>query len=420
MNVAKLAAGNSRLTFALSAGFAAALAWLHPSIPGGFHWAGGSSLGKTVLLYAAASLCGPPAYRRTWLLTAVGCEATAAGHCDAPLLLDELKQSGNPKEVAQAAYMLASGSGKGRGAAAGGLRDTAEFRVLFMSNGEIGLTQFLSENRERSYAGQEVRFCELPGDAGAGHGAWEDLHGHADGARFSEALQAAAAKHYGTAYPEFLERIVKEGPEALRAEFERMRPIFERSVLTDQAGGQAIRAATRFAAAAFAGELATQWGITGWEPGDAMRAAQRMFRDWLVAFGGEGNSEPRRMVEQVRDWINSNWQGRLHPWDRGVDDHARATHEMAGWYRPTDETRALERSDWVFEYLIYPGAFKTQLAAGFDQKQVAAELARIGCIETSEETRDGRTTTRHQVRVREPGSRSPAWFYVITPKIKEA
>ena len=214
------------MTFALSAAFAGGLCWLHPNVSGGFHWAGGSSLGKSALLYSAASLCGPAAYRKTWLLTATAIEGVAAGHCDAPLLLDELKQVGNPRDVAQAAYMLTSGQGKGRGQAAGGLRETASFSLLFQSNGEIGLTQFLEENQERAYAGQEVRFCELPADAGAGFGCWEDLHGLPDGARFSETLQRNAAKHYGTAYPEFIRRVIRER-ETMPAQFEELRRAFE-------------------------------------------------------------------------------------------------------------------------------------------------------------------------------------------------
>jgi putative DNA primase/helicase len=95
--------------------------------------------------------------------------------------------------------------------AAGGLRETASFSLLFQSNGEIGLTQFLEENQERAYAGQEVRFCELPADAGAGFGCWDVLHGLPDGARFSETLQRNAAKHYGTAYPEFIRRVIGSG-----------------------------------------------------------------------------------------------------------------------------------------------------------------------------------------------------------------
>jgi uncharacterized protein (DUF927 family) len=408
-HVARLAIGNSRLLFALSTGFAAGLCWLHPNIPGGFHWAGGSSLGKSALLYATASLCGPPSYRRTWLMTATGVEWSAAGHCDAPYLLDELKQAGNPRDVAQAAYMLASGQGKSRGQAAGGLRETAEFRLLFQSNGEIGLVQFLEENREKSYAGQEVRFCEIPGDAGAGMGAWEDLHGHADGARFSEAIQREAARFYGTAYPAFLARVVIER-DTLQREFDKMRQQFESAQLTTKAGGQAIRAATRFAAGGFAGEMATEWGITGWKPGAAVGAAQRMFADWLHSFGGEENREPRRMVEQVRDWINANAPSRLADWRRKTDDHAPRTENAAGWRRLTKETANLANDEQVFEYLIYPGAFRAELANGFDPEQVAKELARRGCLEHDK--------ARLMVKVREPGAPKPAWFYHITPAIK--
>ncbi|MGL6080636.1 DUF927 domain-containing protein [Methyloversatilis discipulorum] len=409
-HVAALAVGNSRLTFALSAGFAAALVWLHPNIAGGFHWAGGSSLGKSALLYAAASLCGAPSYRRTWLLTANAIEATAAGHCDAPLLLDELKQAGNPRDVAQAAYMLTSGQGKGRGQAAGGMRETAEFSLLFQSNGEIGLTQFLEENQERAYAGQEVRFCELPADAGAGFGAWDTLHDHSDGARFSEAVQRNAAKHYGTAWPAFVRRVVDER-DGLADEFERMRAQFEKSALSERAGGQAIRAATRFAAVGFAGELATAWGITGWPTGAAAQAAMRIFKDWLQAFGGEENREPRKMIEQAAAFFQLHGVGRFEDWRRPSisDSHAPRTMNRAGWRRPTKETENLKEADQVFEYLVYPAVFKSEVCSGFDPKQVAKVLHDRGMLKRG----DGHMT----VQAREPGTSKPSRFYCITADV---
>ncbi len=413
-NVAGLAVGNSRLLFALSAGFAGGLCWLHPNISGGFHWAGGSSLGKSALLYGAASLCGPATYRRTWLLTATAIEGVAAGHCDAPLLLDELKQAGNPRDVAQAAYMLTSGQGKGRGQAAGGLRETASFSLLFQSNGEIGLTQFLEENQERAYAGQEVRFCELPADAGAGFGCWDALHGLPDGARFSETLQRNVAKHYGTAYPEFIRRTIQER-DALPAQFEQLRAAFESRALSDKAGGQAIRAATRFAAVAYAGEKATEWGLTGWPQGEAVKACMRMFKDWLHAFGGEENREPRKIVEQVQAWIQAHAGARLEDWRRPSisDTHAPRTMNRAGWKRPTKDTASLNEPDHVFEYLIYPAVFKQELCSGFDPKQVSQELARRGFLETTAEG----AKTRHQVKWREPGASSPGWFFLLRPSI---
>jgi len=410
-NVAALAVGNSRLTFALSAAFAGGLCWLHPNVSGGFHWAGGSSLGKSALLYSAASLCGPAAYRRTWLLTATAIEGVAAGHCDAPLLLDELKQAGNPRDVAQAAYMLTSGQGKGRGQAAGGLRETASFSLLFQSNGEIGLTQFLEENQERAYAGQEVRFCELPADAGAGFGCWDVLHGLPDGARFSETLQRNASKHYGTVYPEFIRRVIPER-EAMPQQFEELRRAFEVRALSDKAGGQAIRAATRFAAVAYAGEKATEWGLTGWPQGEAVKAAFRMFKDWLQAFGGEENREPRKMVEQVQAWIQAHAGARLEDWRRPSisDTHAPRTMNRAGWKRPTRETASLNEPDHIFEYLIYPAVFKGELCNGFDPAQVAKVLLDAGLLEHG----DGRNIP---VKVREPGAGGTSRLFCIKPAV---
>jgi putative DNA primase/helicase len=410
-NVAALAVGNSRLLFALSAGFAGGLCWLHPNVSGGFHWAGGSSLGKSALLYGAASLCGPANYRRTWLLTATAIEGVAAGHCDAPLLLDELKQAGNPKDVAQAAYMLTSGQGKGRGQAAGGLRETASFSLLFQSNGEIGLTQFLEENQERAYAGQEVRFCELPADAGAGFGCWDALHGLADGARFSETLQRNAGKHYGTVYPEFIRRVIAHR-EALPSEFETLRTSFEKHGLSEKAGGQAIRAATRFAAVAYAGEKATEWGLTGWPQGEAVKACMRMFKDWLHAFGGEENREPRKMVEQVQAWIQAHAGARLEDWRRPSisDTHAPRTMNRAGWKRPTKDTAFLNEKDHVFEYLIYPEVFKRELCNGFDPAQVVKELLKAGLLERG----DGKNIP---VKVREPGAGGFSRLLCINPGV---
>lgn len=410
-NVAALAVGNSRLTFALSAAFAGGLCWLHPNVSGGFHWAGGSSLGKSALLCSAASLCGPAAYRKTWLLTSTAIEGVAAGHCDAPLLLDELKQAGNPRDVAQAAYMLTSGQGKGRGQAAGGLRETASFSLLFQSNGEIGLTQFLEENQERAYAGQEVRFCELPADAGAGFGCWDVLHGLADGARFSETLQRNAANHYGTAYPEFIRRVIRER-DAMPTQFEELRRAFEARALSNKAGGQAIRAATRFAAVAYAGEKATEWGLTGWPQGEAVKAAFRMFKDWLQAFGGEENREPRKMVEQVQAWIQAHAGARLEDWRRPSisDTHAPRTMNRAGWKRPTKETANLNEADHVFEYLIYPAVFKGELCNGFDPAQVVKVLTDSGLLERG----DGKNIA---VKVREPGAGGTSRLFCIKPAV---
>jgi uncharacterized protein (DUF927 family) len=82
-SVGRLAAGNSRLVFALSVAFAGALADVVGEDSGGFHFRGASSSGKTTALKVAASVWGDPsAYPRLWRATANGLEGlpTAGGN----------------------------------------------------------------------------------------------------------------------------------------------------------------------------------------------------------------------------------------------------------------------------------------------------------------------------------------------------
>ena len=73
--------------------------------------------------------------------------------------------------------MLANGAGKSRAGRAGEGRKPAEWRVLFLSTGEIGIADKVAEDgRKKVTAGQEVRVIDVPADAGAGFGLFEDLH----------------------------------------------------------------------------------------------------------------------------------------------------------------------------------------------------------------------------------------------------
>ena len=112
-SVAALAAGNTRLVFALSVAFAGTLASLVGEDSGGFHLRGKSSSGKSTALRVAASVWGEPTYVRVWRATANGLEGLAAMHNDGLLILDELSQC-DPREAGEAACLLANGQGKSR------------------------------------------------------------------------------------------------------------------------------------------------------------------------------------------------------------------------------------------------------------------------------------------------------------------
>lgn len=372
-NVSALCIDNSRLVFAVSAAFAAPLLYLAGAESGGIHFRGGSSGGKTTLLRLAGSICGGPDYLQRWRATDNGLEALTLAHCDAPLMLDELAQI-DPKAAGEVAYMLGNGTGKTRSDRRGSMRERASWRVLYLSAGEIGLVEHMAEANRKAKAGQEIRLLEIPADAGAGLGCFENLHGHANGAEFARALDSVSRKYHGTAWPAYLDGITRQRdklPDLLRAVQHR----FESEYLTAQAEGQARRAAARFALIAAAGELATKLGLTGWPEGAALQAAATCFRAWLARRpSGEGNSEERSMLAQVRMHFEQHGEARYTDWSRPVaeDNHAAKTLLRCGFRKHEPSST---------EWFVFPESFKSEVCKGFDFREVAKLLLRLGHLQ---------------------------------------
>lgn len=397
-NVASLCAGNSRLVFAVSTAFASPLLHLIGEESGGFHYRGSSSDGKTTALRAAGSVCGSPEYMQRWRTTDNGLEALAMTHCDAPLLLDELKQI-DAKVAGETAYMLANGSGKARANQSGGARTIARWRLIFLSAGELSLSQHMAEVGKKVHAGQELRLADIPADAGAGLGCFEELHNQPNGHEFAKALAAVMGKYYGTAFPEFVRQALS-ARETLGTSLREAQAVFEKSTLTNTASGQARRAAARFALVGAAGEFATEWGITGWNAGESMKAAQSCFKAWLVAYGGEGNHEQRTMLDKVRRFLESHGEARFADFNRPVsnDDHAPRVINKAGWRKHgdvKDET----------EYYVYSEVFKEEVCSGMDYKAVARLL-----IDKKYMRQDGKHL---QPKVALPGEGTRRVFHIL-------
>jgi uncharacterized protein (DUF927 family) len=47
------------------------------------------------------------------------------------------------------------------------------------------------------------------------------------------------------------------------------------------------------------GELATKYSLTGWEKGEATKAAVACFISWMNSFGCKGHREEQQLIEQV-------------------------------------------------------------------------------------------------------------------------
>jgi putative DNA primase/helicase len=364
-----LCQGNSRLVLAVAAAFAAPLLDLVGDESGGVHLVGGSSTGKTTALRMAASVWGGPEFVHRWRATANGLEAVAQGHNDALLVLDELAQV-DPREAGEIAYMLANGSGKHRARRDGLARRTPSWRLLFLSAGEVGLSDHMAAVGKRSRAGQEVRLVDVPADAGAGLGLFEDLHGHADGAAMADAIARAARTHYGAAARAYLRSLVESPREALARSVEQLREDFTAEALPPGADGQARRVAARFGLIAAGGELATALGVTGWPAGEAINAAAACYRAWMERRGGVGPQEDAAALAQVQHFIEAHGAARF------VD--LKALHE-----RPVSNRAGyLRRTSRGLEYLILRQVFRREVCQGLDYRSVARVLRDRGLLLT--------------------------------------
>lgn len=389
--VAALAVGNPLLCLSLSASFAGPLLEKCGAESGGIHFVGDSSTGKTTAIEAACSTWGGPTYKRSWRATSNGMEGAAAMFNDCLLALDEISEC-DPREVGAIVYALANGRGKQRASRSGSARGVSSWRCVVLSSGERTIATAMAEGGHRAKAGQAVRLLDVP--VARTYGAWDDLQGLANAATFSDAIKRAAATHYGHAGRAFLERLARDTRDfCANLESLKASPLFNGTDFE----GQDKRAASRFGLFAMAGELATEYGVTGWPPGEATQAAAEGFKLWR-SLRGRGNDERRQILERVCDFIERHGDGRFsraHAPDEnqmfnGDPDHCGApmVRDRAGWWRDTDGAR---------EYLFTSEGMR-EAVKGFDFKRALDTLQAAGALrpnaagERSQAQRiDGRT-----------------------------
>lgn len=200
-------------------------------------------------------------------------------------------------------------------------------------------------------------------------GAFDVLHGYANGSEFAKALDDATRKYYGAAFIAFIEHVLLNR-QALADQWNEARTAFEQAVLDQSASGQARRVASRFALVGFAGELASEWQITGWDKNEAMAASIRCFKNWLAEFG-TGNREHSKILSKVRLFIEQHGDGRFADVGRIDDDHAPRTLNMVGYREDLDDGR---------HYYVFTESFKKVLCASVDYREAAKLLVSRKCM----------------------------------------
>ncbi|MGK2915799.1 MAG: DUF927 domain-containing protein [Porticoccaceae bacterium] len=361
--IAARAVGNPLLILALSASFAGPLLALCSGESGGIHFVGDSSTGKTTVIEAACATWGGPNFRRSWRATANGMEGAAALFNDCLLALDEISEC-DPREVGAIVYALGNGRGKQRASRTGNARGVTRWRCIVLSSGERTIATAMMEGGYRAKAGQSVRLLDVP--AARRFGAWDDLHGLPNGAAFADAIRRAAVVHHGHAGRAFLEKLTRD-PRDFCEWLERFKGLPEFSA--DGGEGQDKRTAGRFALLALAGELATEYGITGWPEGAAVEAAAECFKAWR-SLRGKGNDERRQILDRVSGFIERHGDSRFSNADTIADTDAMRINR-AGWWRD-DAARG--------RVYLFNAEGMREAVTGFDFKRAMDALQEAGAL----------------------------------------
>jgi putative DNA primase/helicase len=369
--IAKRAIGNHKLAFVISAGFAAPLLTPLKIEGGGFHLVGSSSQGKSTLLECAYSVIGgssEESFTPSWRTTDNAMEKMAMIHNHSLLALDEVSQV-NSRDLYNISYMLTSGEGKHR--ANRRHSKLAKWRLIFLSTGEVDIAEKIEEMGKRtSHAGQMVRIVDIPIDAGAEMGAFEELHGFDTPRQLADELKSAVRDHHGLALPAFLQSLV-HNRDAMLLQARKLMNEFVNSATPTGADGQVYRVCQRFALVAAAGELAIQSGILPWPDGFAKQAAKRNFEQWIKKRGTIKSLEVHKGGEAVFDYLRR--YGKLHFKELSGSDLEIAN--KLGYRRRIELGDGRVRN----EFIIPAGKFSI-LCAGHDVRGTLKELKRQGLL----------------------------------------
>lgn len=345
----------------------------------GIHFYEQSSAGKTTTANVASSLYGnPDLLRLTWYGTALGLANEAAAHNDGLMPLDEVGQGADPVSVSQSAYALFNGVGKLQGAKEGGNRDLKRWRTVAISTGEMDLETFIATAGRKTKAGQLVRLLNIPLSKAV------RFHDHQNGKQHADALKDAYQHHHGAAGREWIKWLADHQQQAI--DTVRECEARWRSLIPADYGEQVHRVAARFAileAALLLGEV-----VTGWDAQTCRDAIQHSYNAWLREFG-TGNKEHQQIIEQTEAFLNAHGLSRYAP--LGYDPRDLPIRDLAGYRKKGNHD-----SDPIIFY-TFPATFEQEIARGFNAKQFAEVLKRVGMLTPPTSGRG------YQGRVREDG-----------------
>jgi uncharacterized protein (DUF927 family) len=368
-NLAALCVGNSRLTFALGVSLSAPLNALLSIESGGYHFYGPTSTGKTSTLWVAASVYGQEKQNvMPWRTTSNALEYKAAARNNLALMLDEIGQC-TAQDVAQSAYLLANGQGKARMRKDLTQREILKWNLTFLSNGEHTLSSYLEKGGIETKGGQENRMPSIPAVVQNGFGAFETCH-QLDPSEFSSKIKRLSQQYCGTAFSEFMNRLVEQkSQERFESKlFERHTEI--RKALTNLAPYNEVleRVADRMACVQLGLEMAIDYGILPHSYEDVRWSVQSIFCDWVNDRGGAINFELKQSLDKIENlFITQEFS------DRILDLHIKETK-----YDPIIRNLlAYKRNN---EFLVPPTVFNKDFVGELNRGTLITALIERGWL----------------------------------------
>ena len=397
-NVAQLAENHSLLAFSLCTAFAGQLLDPLNQQGGGFHIKGGSSKGKSTALNLASSVWGnPKQFYRTWRATGNALENTAYMHNDGFLVLDEIGEIANPKELGNVVYMLANGLGKGRMTKQITAKPMHQWKVIFLSSGEKSLKDIMTEQGQKTKLGQEIRLADIDIDQSE-YGIFDSIDFAEDAPKQAIELSKRMADCYGVAGIAWLEYLTSNKGERMYEARELLDQY--RQVLTvNQSQGHIVRVANYFALVATAGELATKANITGWKTGTAFNAVQKVFNQWLGSFEQVGDYENREIVAHIKAFFEANESSRFEAITPDSNHIERINNRVGYW--------KIENGEKIF--YVLPEQFKNEICKGYDSRKAARALLAYNLLEHDAD--------KNQKTVRLPSKKNPVKVYAVKEAI---
>lgn len=248
-----------------------------------YNW-GGSKGGKTAALKAALSAWGDPERLMVnFNATQVGLERTAAFYCDLPLGIDERQLAGNNQgALEKIVYMIASGTGKIRGAKGGGLQTVHQWRTVALATGEEPLST------DTTQTGVSTRVLEIYG-------------GPFDNEQDAALMHQQAAMDCGWAGPAFIEHILQMDEREIVERYEDM----QRYIRETSQGKNGSHIAG-IAAVALADSLIDEWFFGG-NPRESVAEAKRMAASILINQVEANTTDVNEnAVQFIVDWVLAN------------------------------------------------------------------------------------------------------------------